>query len=338
MLKVVNYLRWPLLPENRYREQFLYGHREILIAYADLPDSAVLTGYLQHGFDVLGFQASQLSRAANMAEAFQWVWMPSTEVRARARGHKRVRAIGAPWLYLLHRRNTGSLFEIEPPTNDPRRLSPDAQRLLFAPSHWDQFASVDLHSRMCERIREVVTPSDTVTVLLHGLDFLQMKTRDVYETAGFRTTCLGWPKDSPRSFPVYSDIGDRVNFLTNLAELLERSDALIVEGMGSLLFYASAVGLPVYWLGGPRIDPSALRGASANFRRIDQETDDWLVNLLKSCGVSPRTQGLRRIDPEPLQGFARTVLGQDAMMAPEELRGVLRWTLRDPAEYPINLI
>lgn len=338
MLKVASYLRWPLLPENRYREQFLYGHREILIRYAELPESAVLTGYLQHGFDVLDLQASRPLRAANMAEAFQWVWMPSTEVHALRRGYKRVRAIGAPWLYLLRRRNNGSSFGIAPHGNVSRRLSSDAQRLLFAPSHWDQFSSLDLHARMCARLREVTNPSDTVTVLLHGLDFLQMELRDVYEAAGFRTTCLGWPKDSPRSFPVHSDIGDRVNFLTNLAELFERSDALIIEGMGSILFYASAVGLPVYWLGGPRIEPSALRYASPNFCRIDRETDDWLAKLLRRCDVPPQVPGLSRIQPEPLENCARTVLGEEAIKTPEELRGVLRWTLRESLGHPINLI
>ena len=86
---------------DRFSVQFAYGHREILLNYAAIDQSAILTGILQHGMTHnLEILDAITPRLLNGRRSPFWVFNMNDEKNLRENGNKNVKAIGAPWIYL----------------------------------------------------------------------------------------------------------------------------------------------------------------------------------------------------------------------------------------------
>ena len=300
-------------PTWRLREQFLYGHREILLDYANLSRDLVIDGRIQHGWD-LWFEGSTAFRGPGLRSSWQWVWARDAEHRARSLGVPKVVAIGSPWLYLQKLAALDSHLTAAVVVGSTERPSGVT---LFIPAHYGPFATVELHARHVDVIQSDLDPSGT-SVLLHGYDFLRPDVRDLYLEAGVRVFCLGYPGYTPRALPYSADIGNRVRFLWDLNTLFQTHSRVATDFMGSHVFYAASLGLPIgYWPIPQEMWQSLVaQHDSANqdlFGRMARLESSWKNQLQHTFGVS-----------NELATLATQVLGAESLMEPEQLRDVLR--------------
>lgn len=297
-----------LSPEFLYREQFAYGHKEILCRYAGLPDNCVLLGRVQHGWDPFHQEPQPFRHPISRRPRWQWLWSSTSLKLAKERRISRVHAVGSPWLYLLR---------ISPPVS-----APSTSYVLAMPAHRNELASEDGHATFAAILVREFSRSE-VRVLLHGLDFMTRTIRDVYLDLGLSVESAGWPviPHSPRR--PSSDIGDRINFLPNLLTYMQGASELITDAMGTHVLYAGSLGLTtVLW---PiRHAPPAGYGTQGIQARILQRALDleqtWQDEVLSDFYCRPLPEAL-------LSELARQYLGADSLMKPEELRGHLRWTV-----------
>ncbi len=297
-------LRPLLSAEFAFREQYAYGHREILCRFAGLPADAILLGRVQHGWDPFETEPARRFRPPLRGESWQWVWTNEAVERARTRGVSKVHAIGAPWLYLVE--------EAGAPTADP------AGGLLAMPGHYDELSSVSRHAQFAATISELGRTGD-VTVALHGLDFMTRDIREIYAQRGWRIESAGWPIIAGPPRRPSTSLGDRTRFLPNLLDFMTQSRTLITDAMGTHVLYAGSVGMTVLlWPGDPL--PQGGResdGAAALLSSLRDERA-WQERHLGRF--------YRQEIPRPvLDDLVARHLGVDAIHSRADLEGVLEW-------------
>lgn len=221
--------------EYRFSEQYAYGHREILLEAAGLVPDTPIYGRVQHGWDPLLTEPARTFRPFLLREAWQWVWTSQNEALGRLRGVRKVKAIGAPWLYLLDQHDV-SLFQ--------PRLHHQVGRFLLMPSHLNEMSSIDFHKLQMVQARSYASV-DSWTVMLHGLDFMTKAIRDLYTDAGFFITTAGWPVVSQGVRPPSSNIGDRLSYLENIFHVMRNVEVLLTDDVGTHVLYASSLGVDV---------------------------------------------------------------------------------------------
>jgi hypothetical protein len=295
-------------PEFIYREQFDYGHRELLIEYAGLPSQTILRGRIQHGWDPFMSEPVHPYRPAIIREGAQWVWTQSAVDRAQQLGLKRVVAIGAPWLYLLQ-------ADLGLPATQSRA------GVLAVPGHYNEASTPAYHASFLGIAREAFPDAERIVFLLHGLDFMRSDIRSVYSRAGAIVDCAGWPAGvSPPRSPS-ADVGDRTKFLANIARLMSASELVATDSIGTHLLYASSLDLPV-WLLRMRRDllqaPSNASVPSPMWPSIRREFA-WLDRHLGGFTG-------QEIEASFLSRLAKEHLGAANLRSPSELRDILQGT------------
>jgi hypothetical protein len=298
-----------LTSEFTFREQFAYGHREILLRYTGLPTEAVFSGRIQHGWDPLDWEVPRPFRPLLRREAWQWVWAPETEQLARRRGVKKVTAIGAPWLYLLAMENAPSQRE--------------QSKVLVMPGHYDELTRVERHTALARAASRAFASVDKLAIL-HGFDFLTKEIRDVYRDRDIDIECAGWPTIAQPPRRPSTAIGDRVRFLYNLRQLMLSGSAVITDRVGTHVMYAGSLGLNV------AIWPPSEDGSHAGH---DNSQYSRLAGAIDNIGEWER-QVLGRyyrefIPGEVLTELVMRYLGANAVMSPQNLCEVLEWNLMD---------
>jgi len=221
-------------------------------------------------------------------------------------------AIGAPWLYLEKMRAAAEIH-----TRPPSSVGSSQPTTLFMPAHYGPFSSVSLHRFHSTTIAAELDPSRT-TVLLHGYDFLRPDIRDVYERMGIETECLGYPGYSPRGMAYSADVANRVRFLARLHYLMRRHDQVATDFMGSHVFFASSLDVPIGYFPLPERMWNALvqehgKEDQRLFHGMARLESRWREGLTHCFGRS-----------EALSDLGRLVLGNDHVLPPEELREILR--------------
>lgn len=297
-------VRLMLSAEFAFREQFAYGHREILCRFANLPADAVLLGRVQHGWDPFETEPAGRFRPPLRVESSQWVWTNDAADRAYTRGVRRVHAIGAPWLYLL--KGFGH------PKSD------SAGGLLAMPGHYNELSSVPRHAQFANSISELGWPGD-VTVALHGLDFMTRGIRDVYACRGWLVESAGWPIIAGPPRQPSSTLGDRTRYLTNLLDFMTRSSTLITDAMGTHVLYAGTVGMTVLlWPGDPPSWEDHQPSGTAALLSSLRDERAWQE---KHLGRFYRDE----IPQQVLDDLIARFLGVDATRSPADLARVLEW-------------
>jgi hypothetical protein len=302
-------------PEMRFREQFLYGHREILLDYCGFGYDRVLLGRIQHGHDLLQLEGAARRISPWRRSEYQWVWAHEAEIRAQENGVRNVRAIGSPWLYLLSLRDRfkdGHFIQSSQPLPGPG---------IFMPTHHDQFAQSSTHQAMAMQLRE----SDEwgiETVLLHGFDFLNRETFRAYESLGYRVASAGWPRDFPWPIPPWANLGNRVSFLSTLLDLMSLHSFVATDGFGTHVLYAASLGMPVLL-----VHPGfhSYEGASTNLKTLESQAQTrFQAELAIALGDDAEKRPLW-VEAQTLQSLRDRLLGTSSFCSSEDLIAKLAW-------------
>ncbi len=217
---------------EKFRVQFAYGQREILLDYAGLDRSTLLTGILQHGFSFNHNEAECMTpRLRNFRRSPLWVYSAMREDALKELGHKNVKAIGAPWLYLPR----ASII----PTGQAR-----VERIIVFPIHTSLSVSVSLSdSDIRRKIRywKSISAGHPLTICLYWSDYLEWTWRRIADDEGVVVTFVGLGEINP----VWSPHSTRIDFLKNLRSLIRGHSHAIFETFTSGMIYAISEGLSV---------------------------------------------------------------------------------------------
>ena len=300
-----------------FDEQFMYGHREILLSSAinsdaSLDKSSLIIGGILHGwaFDPSIWRV----RKSNLQRAPRYVWHRKFEEKLPAStGNK---AIGAPWLYLLRQLGIVKHAKVS-------QVGREQTDVLVFPGHNLLYTSKDIY-RQVSKYREIVG-SRTATVCLYWLDFLDPTTYQSFADAGFNVVCIGY---TPRGKFGYSSKGGRVTFLPRLLELFVSHDLILADELGSGVIYAASLGKNIQFCPDAhssdiQIELASIMGKGDGFYLT---ADEWLENhdpeLWKSGKPSPK-----------LVEIAWEELGETSLLSDEEL-ALLPWS---DSEIPVGL-
>lgn len=210
-------------------------------------------------------------------------------------GRRRYRVIGAPWSYLLNVKGV----------TDPESWPNEREGTLYLPFHgWELQDIGGSHGDLVDDIRSVEGDSP-VTVCLYWKEYEDLEVRRIYEDAGFRVVCNGHRGISGNDW-------DNDFLYVQLSELLKHR-RVASNRVATALLYGASVGCEVAVYG----DPMELEGARTETGRPDRILAMWPE--LDSTAV----------DMNFSAAWARTELGLDALLNPEELREVLGWTAVD---------
>jgi hypothetical protein len=301
-----------------FDEQFMYGHREILLSSAikgnlGLNESSILVGGLMHGWS---FHPSVWRvRKSNLQQAPRYVWNRKFEEELTVSTGNI--AIGAPWLYLLKelgiRKHSKVLLANKEQTD-----------VLIFPGHNLIYTSKEI-SRQVSKYKEIVG-TRTATVCLFWLDFLDPSTRQSFVDADFHVVCIGF---TPRGKYGYSSKGGRVTFLPRLLELFASHELILADELGSGVIYAASLGKKIQLC--PDSHSKEIQNELAAivsrhegfYVTADAWLDDHEPELWKSGVSNPK-----------LVEIAWEELGESSLLSEEDLAS-LPWR---PSEIPTDLI
>lgn len=301
---------------NYFAEQYAYGHREVLLAAANLPASSHLAGGVQHGVWVgSGMEIPGLWDLW-ARQARYWIWSDQTVIGLTGRGASHAVAVGAPWLYLLQEKGMLS----EPGVEGLERNECDFDYAIF-PGHsseWEFDVSPEAAAASrASAFRDFVGDASAI-VCLYWLDFMDIRLRRRFEEAGFAVTCagVGFHSGTP-----WSPAGGRVAFLKTLLGILVSARTFVGEEWGTAMSYAASLGMPISLLpthsdgrtlswGGRHLPVSCLNTQEnyvAEALRVDYPE-------ISEARGTPR-----------LREWSLQTLGVQNMRSPRELREVLNY-------------
>ncbi len=224
-----------------FREQFRFGHREVLLDYLDLDYSHLIKGFLQHGVHPhpeVGYWPYQELPKSFSTFYPSFVWSDEAVRNAKVLGKNHVRAIGAPWLYLLAK--LGLFVDGKIILESERNPSRD---VLIVPAHGSghYFANSN-YEKMVGNLRERIGNSEA-SVLLYYTEFCDPKVRQAWSDKGFFIECSGfaWGAEN-RTLWTYN--GGRPRFLQNTLRVLLAHGEVICTSPTTLATYSASLGIP----------------------------------------------------------------------------------------------
>jgi hypothetical protein len=219
---------------NYFEEQFMYGHREIILNYIlssghNISSNSYLQGGIAHGW-APNFEVWRL-RKKNFRRANRYVWK-SPNFTSEDTIYNQI-PIGAPWLYLLLTLGITPGSKIEMPIKDNREN-------LIMPYHSEGVRLKKINEQ-AEHFRQIVDPTRS-TVCLFWLDYCDPVNRAAYSDLGFNVECVGYPNRVTNSYLIG---GPRTLFLVHLLSLMLEHRTLITDNPSTSLFYAASLGKTV---------------------------------------------------------------------------------------------
>ena len=303
MRKTIDKLEQSLI--RRFGIQFYYGHREIILKAAGLPDNNLLLGIVQHGVGPTFTLHSDwpTPRFNSLKRTPLWVYSKENEVELRNLGVRDVKAIGSPWLYSINE-NANGLPSLLP-------NSSKGEYCLVFPSHTN-FAYLEITSEeeIVSRIKKwkEIAKNDRVMICLYWVEFLDQRWHKVAELEGVKLTCVGIGATDP----LWSKSESRLDFYKNLHSLLINSSYCIFEGFTSAIFYASSLEIPFAIFATGFED----RKIAASSHFLQERA--W---LLANAGSHFDTITTEKIFTEK----SLALLGIDQLRSREELKSILEW-------------
>jgi len=310
-------------PDNReqmywfFREQFRFGHREVLLDYLSLNYSHLIEGFLQHGVRPhakVGTWPYQKLQKSFSTFYPSFVWSKHAELMARANGHTHVKAIGAPWLYALSNAGYFSDGKFKDPSAHER-----TRDLLIVPAHGSGHYFANSHySNMVDKVRKQIGDVDA-SVLLYYTEFCDPNVRREWSTKGFALECSGfaWGAEH-RTLWTYN--GGRPNFLKNTLSVLLKHREVMCTYPTTLATYSTSLGIPTSILIDPEISlvmslVNEGKGVE-RLRKYDSEISELSKNLLGE-------DFSKRDISESKVNFSLQYLGIESFQSQESLRGIL---------------
>lgn len=216
-------------PIVEFSEQFLYGHREILIDYANLPDNSLIRGSIEHGWALdSGYGIRKLTGGRNIYLS----WSSDRVNRSRINSDRTI-PLGAPFAYLVERLGP----KLQKPPKYPNRI-------MYFPLHGNEYSQQNAENQI-SIFKSRYDPKNA-TACLYWVEFVNPRIRQLYEAAGFDVVCAGFSGQMEHTGLGYSarrlagsPIGGRPSFLVNTAHFLTDYGTLVMGGLGSICFYAA---------------------------------------------------------------------------------------------------
>jgi hypothetical protein len=283
---------------EKFRVQFAYGQREILLDYAGLDRSTLLMGILQHGFSYQDDDADCITpRLRNFRRSPLWVYSAKREDSLRGKGYKNVKAIGAPWLYL-------------PPASISPSIQAKGDAIVVFPIHTSLSVNVspsdsDIRRKIC--YWKSVAAGRPLTICLYWSDYLEWSWRRIAYEEGVEITVVGVGELNP----VWSPHSTRIDFLRNLRSLLCGYSHAIFETFTSGMFYAISCGLSVGYF--PQTQTELEFGTE-----VHQASHLWMSRNL------PGVVG-EFVEARELSGQNNEMLGVESLLTPGGLRDLLTY-------------
>jgi hypothetical protein len=222
-----------------FEEQFMYGHREVLLHYCgqkrdDLSNTSILQGSIDHGF---AYQENIWRlRNRNLTRAKRYVWNHRHKVAYGA--DDLVVTTGSPWLYLL------SALGITP-ENMPHKLKKEPKKVVVFPGHnVGTYFKYDLQ-KLGQHFLPFIPKDSKVTVCLFWTDFCDPVIRKSFTDLGWAVESMGYV---PRLPSPDSTQGGRQNFLLELFSLLSTAELFLTDNASSGLFYAMSLNLEIMYI------------------------------------------------------------------------------------------
>jgi hypothetical protein len=219
-------------PIVEFSEQFLYGHREILIDYAGLEANSMIKGSVEHGW------ALDSGRGIRKLTGGRYLYLSWSRARVARSGvsDDTTVAIGAPFIYAFDK--------VEAQIKEFLKEFPvDPSRILFFPVHGNEFSQQNPDSQIA-LFKEKYDPKN-VTVSLYWVEYINPIVYNLYKEAGFKIVCSGFSGQMEHTGLGYSarrlagsPIGGRPVFILNTIAMLATHSKVVFGGLGTGLFYA----------------------------------------------------------------------------------------------------
>jgi len=302
-----------LIAKEMFAEQFVYGHREILLKHAGLDYSNQIIGVIQHGMYYSGQLNYQTPRFIGGKKTKLYVFSKSDQEIAESLGHKHVHAIGAPWLYLRNSLESSRAF----PTQRE-------ESVLIMPYHSQSavpdVSNLDTKLARAKAFRDAIG-SMRSTVCLHPVDFLDPTARTAFREYGFNVTCIG-----STAGLAWSPSGGRVTALTTLHSLMSQHTHYLTDSVGTSLFYAVNMGMEI------GIFPK-IRGLIELNQMVQGVYSDEIDKQLNYDYIDDHFSNAkdRFVSSAEFMQITNQILGTDSLLDPKALKEVLDYR---PGVYP----
>ena len=216
-----------------FSEQFLYGHREILCSYANLKNTSMIKGSIEHGWALdsgLGIRKFPTGR-------YLYLSWSSARVARNNINHPNTIAIGAPFIY-AHK-------QLEPVIDEYLKQNIKTKReIIFFPYHGNEYSQQNADSQI--QLFSEKYEAQKATVCLYWVEYINPNIYTKYRSAGFEIVCAGFSGQMEHTGLGYSarklagsPIGGRPTFLLNTIAYLAAHKKVVMGGLGSITFYAA---------------------------------------------------------------------------------------------------
>jgi hypothetical protein len=219
-------------PIVEFSEQFLYGHREILINFANLNAKSMIKGSVEHGWALdSGRGIRKITGGRHLYLAWSHARISRSEIF-----DKTTVAIGAPFIY-AHKEVESSLQKFLD------KYGSQESRILFFPVHGNEFSQQNPESQI-SLFRDKYDPREA-SVCLYWVEFINPAIYNLYKEAGFKILCAGFSGQMEHTGLGYSarrlagsPIGGRPKFILNIIAIMAAHSKIVFGGLGSATFYA----------------------------------------------------------------------------------------------------
>ena len=219
-------------PIVEFSEQFLYGHREILVDYAKLEANSMIKGSIEHGW------ALDSGRGIRKLSGGRYLYLSWSSARVSRSGvsENTTVAIGAPFIYAFDKVD-------EQIKEFLKKYPVDPSRILFFPVHGNEFSQQNPESQIA-LFKEKYDPRNA-TVSLYWVEYINPVIYSLYKQEGFTIVCSGFSGQMEHTGLGYSarrlaasPIGGRPSFILNTIAMLATYSKVVFGGLGTGVFYA----------------------------------------------------------------------------------------------------
>jgi hypothetical protein len=300
-----------------FEEQFMYGHRELLLTYSGLAQSnqenckLLLEAGLQHGWlpDAGIFQA----RGKDLRIKPRFVWNNRWEINY-PKMHANV-SIGAPWLYLIK----DNLL------NFRKQIKKNKDSVLVFPSHSVLGIPRDIKSLVL-KFDKLTSSYKRKLVCLYWVDFVNPEVYSEFSKYGFEMYCAGF--GNPRGKSPFSDDAGRSTYLINLLEIFLNFSVIISDQIQSGVFYALSIGMKLQYV---PIENSQSQESSLfvnnEIEGFHSTTEGWIQNFAPEFLKTAN-------QPREFQELALNELGMESVLSKSQVMG-LPWKMSKIPTEPI---
>jgi len=290
-----------------FEEQFMYGHREVLLNYSELTmndrkfSSFMLEAGLQHGW--VPDAGIWRVRGKDLRIKPRYVWNKRWEVKQNLMENNY--AIGAPWLYLIK----DSITYLQ------KSVINSNDTVLVFPSHSVLSESKNIKNQV-KHFNDLTLNFKRKFVCLFWVDFVNPAIQLEFRKYGFETFCAGF--GNPRGEIPFTNDAGRSSYLLNLVRIFEKCGTIITDEIQSGVFYALTLGMKLIYSPDSIANNHtvSVMSRASNFRKgFHASSQDW-VNM-----IEPQIKETIN-SPKEFQDLALEELGLDSMLTKTEVKNL----------------